>query len=78
MTIGTDVIRWIFRLLLTMLAARLRLLATRRAAAPAPRGGTQSFHPGLGGSREKTPRLESQTNHPIDDADYEELPRSSV
>jgi hypothetical protein len=79
LTIGTDVIRWIFQLLLTLLAARLMLLATRRArSAPSQRDGTQSFHPGSGGSREKSPRLESLTTHPIDDADYEEIPRSSV
>ena len=75
---GTDVIRWILRLLLTMLAARLLLLATRRARSVRPQpDATQSFHPGAGRSREKSPRLDSLTPHPIDDADYDELPRSS-
>jgi hypothetical protein len=72
------VIRWIFRLLLTLLAARLLLLATRRARLPRSQpGGTQSFHPGSGRGREKSPRVDSLTPHPIDDADYEEVPRSS-
>jgi hypothetical protein len=78
LALGTDVIRWIFRLLLTLFAARLLLVATQRARAPRPpRGETPPFHPGLEGRREKTPHLDSLTTHPIDDADYEELPRSS-
>ena len=70
--------RWIFRLLLTLLAARLLLVATRRARSAGSQGDkTPSFHPGLGGRREKAPRLDPLTTYPIDDADYEELPRSS-
>jgi len=65
-------------MLLTMLAARLVLHATRRARQPRPeREGTQSFHPGAGAGGEKSPRPESLSPHPIEDADYEELPRST-
>jgi hypothetical protein len=72
------VIRWIFRLLLTLLAARLLLVATRRVRATRSQPGEKpSFDPGVGPSREKSPRLDDLTTHPIDDADFEELPRSS-
>ncbi len=70
--------RWLFRLILTMLAARLLFLAVRRTRERGPAPETQSFHPGGTTDRAKSPRPEALTPHPIDDADYEELPRSSV
>ena len=76
---GLDVFRWILRLLLTFLATRLLLIATGQARSGRVKpAGTQSFHPGGGGQREKTPQPEALSPHPIEDADYEELPRSSV
>jgi hypothetical protein len=73
------VIPWILRFLLTLLAGRLVLIGTQRV-----RGGqrrpteTQSFHPGQTTNRAKSPQPEPLTPHPIEDADYEELPRSPV
>ena len=68
-------IRWILRFVLTLIAARLLFMVTRRFRA----GGTaaQSFDPGLKSGRAKSPRMESLSPHPIEDAEYEELPRSS-
>lgn len=68
-------IRWILRLVLTLIAARLLLLATRRFRVR--EGAARSFDPGLTSGREKTPRVEPLSPHPIEDAEYEELPRSS-
>lgn len=68
-------IRWIFRLVLTLIAARLLFLATRRFRVPA--SSTRSFDPGLEAGRAKSPRVEPLSPHPIEDAEYEELPLSS-
>jgi hypothetical protein len=71
------VLRWLFRLVLTLLAARLLLVATRRArASKRTVPGAQPFDPRTGADREKTPRPEGWTSPPIADADYEDLPRS--
>jgi hypothetical protein len=71
------VIRWLFRLVLTLLAARVWMSLSQgsRGRFQPP---TQPFHPGGGSTRAKTPGVEALSPHPIEDADYEELPRSSV
>jgi len=65
-------IRWILRLVLTLIAARLVVMARGRFRPPAP-----SFDPGLSPRRAKSPRADALSPHPIEDAEYEELPRSS-
>ena len=68
-------IRWILRLVLTLIAARLLFMATRRFRVAANRA--RSFDPGPALGRAKSPRAEPLSPHPIEDAEYEELPRSS-